>query len=518
MNQIFDVAVIGGGINGCGIAADASLRGLSVVLVEKDDLASKTSSSSTKLIHGGLRYLEHYNFSLVKKSLDERQLLLNLAPHLVRPIPFVLPFEQSIRPSWFLRAGLFLYDNLSRINKLPKSKLIKRNKKSLYFPPLAEEFKKGFLFYDCTTDDARLTLTNALQAKKHGATILTETELVSTKVVDGLWHLTTRTWGGEENTLIARSIVNAAGPWVESTNQRLNIPSQYKMSLIKGSHLVVHKLYEGDHAYLLQNDDKRIVFVIPYHGYSMIGTTDVVFSGNLDDVAISSEEIDYLFELVANYFKKQLLRENIINTWSGVRPLIAAKADSPQTLSRDYTYHFTKEPAPAITIYGGKITTYRQLAEEAVNELKAVFPTLPESNTKASPLPGALWGKMNYKNYCHYAHENYYWLDESILKRLLETYGTNTEALLDGCKKISDLGLHFGNGLYQREVDYLLQEEWATTCEDILWRRTKLGLYFTAESSGQLAEYLIKNKMRGSTRKNNVNITEPRPSGSVHEI
>jgi glycerol-3-phosphate dehydrogenase len=499
MNQIFDVAVIGGGINGCGIAADAAMRGLSVVLVEKDDLASKTSSSSTKLIHGGLRYLEHYNFALVKKSLDERQLLLKLAPHLVRPIPFVLPYEQSIRPSWFLRAGLFLYDNLSRINKLPKSKLIKRGKESLYFPPLAEEFKKGFLFYDCTTDDARLTITNALQAREHGATILTETELLDTKVSDGLWHLRVKT-KNTEITLIARSVVNAAGPWVESTNERLTIPSQYKMSLVKGSHLVVHKLYEGNHAYLLQNDDKRIVFVIPYHGYSMIGTTDVVFSGNLDDIAISTNEINYLFELAANYFKKQLLRENIINTWSGVRPLIAASTDSPQTISRDYTYHFTMKPAPAVTIYGGKITTYRQLAQEAVNELKAVFPSLPESTTHNSPLPGALWGKMNYKNYRHYAEEQYYWLETNILERFLETYGTRTEALLDECKKTSDLGLHFGNGLYQREVDYLLQEEWATTCDDILWRRTKLGLYFTAESSEPLAYYLAMGKRAATVR------------------
>ena len=490
MDRLFDVAVIGGGINGCGIAADASMRGLSVILLEKDDLASKTSSSSTKLIHGGLRYLEYFNFALVKKSLDERQILLKLAPHLVYSLPFVLPYQQSIRPSWLLRTGLFLYDNLSRKNKLPKSKLIKRSKEALYFSPLTDQFNKGFLYYDGATDDARLTLANALQAKEHGATILTNSELISSSVVDKKWRLAIKTKQNNNFTVMARSIINATGPWIESINQQLAIPTHYKMSLVKGSHLVVPKLYEGNHAYLLQNEDKRVVFVIPYHGYTMIGTTDVNFSDNMDEVAISDQEISYLFKLVARYFKQQLSHKDIINTWSGIRPLLATMGDSPQALSRDYTYHFTNIPGPAVTIYGGKITTYRQLAEEAVNELREVFPSLKKSTTNKTPLPGALFDNMPYEDYRQYARKTYFWVDEEILNRLLTTYGTKIEVLLRGCKNASDMGQHFGYGLFQAEVDYLRNNEWATTCDDILWRRTKLGLYFTASNRALLEMYL----------------------------
>lgn len=291
MDSVFDVAIIGGGINGCGCAADASLRGLSVVLLEQDDLASKTSSSSTKLIHGGLRYLENYEFKLVTKAIVERQRLLDLAPHLVHPQALVIPYEQHMRPVWLLRLGLFIYDHLSGKNRLPKSKLVHRKTKSDYFEPLLEKINKGFQFYDAVTDDSRLTIVNALQAKDHGASIRPHSKIVQAKVVGGIWQLTIQPKMGSNYELYAKSLINAAGPWVKSVELLTQISAQQKISLIKGSHLIVPKIYEGDHAYLLQHEDKRVIFVIPYHGFTMIGTTDVPFIGNPADATISKEEI-----------------------------------------------------------------------------------------------------------------------------------------------------------------------------------------------------------------------------------
>ncbi len=491
MDRVFDVVIIGGGINGCGCAADAALRGLSVLLVEQDDLASKTSSSSSKLIHGGLRYLEYLDFKLVKKALNERQMLLKLAPHLVHPLPIVLPHEKNMRPAWLLRIGLFLYDHLSRINRLPKSTFIHRTAHSPWFTPLVDRLNKGFLFYDCVTDDARLTIASALQAKEHGATIMTQTRLIKAETNENLWQLTLQTASSSPFQVMARTVINAAGPWVEPVNQLLHIPLQHTMSLIKGSHVVVHKLYEGDHAYLLQHDDQRVVFVIPYHGHTMIGTTDVPFTGKLDDVSIEASEIDYLFALLGRYFNKQLHQSDIINTWSGVRPLLSAKGKQSSALSRDYTYHFSSHPAPSITIYGGKITTYRQLANDAINQLRAVFPDLSDSSTKITPLPGAMYGSMTFKEYQHHARDKYYWLDENTLLRYLNSYGTRTEILLDGCKDMAALGFCFAETLYQVEVNYLMREEWAKTCEDILWRRTKLGLRMDADGQYFLANYIL---------------------------
>ncbi|WBV64502.1 glycerol-3-phosphate dehydrogenase [Legionella pneumophila 130b] len=281
MDQVFDVAIIGGGINGCGCAADAALRGLSVILFEQDDLASKTSSSSTKLIHGGLRYLEHYEFGLVKKALQERQTLLNLAPHLVHSQSFVLPYLKHMRPSWLLRLGLFFYDHLSRKNHLPKSRLIHRNNKNNYFTPLKEELNRGFLFYDATTDDARLTILNAIQAKNHGASIRPHAKVTHAEVINNIWHLTIQPTKGQSYKAYAKSIINATGPWVQSIAQLTHTPIQKDITLVKGSHIIVPKLFEGNHAYFLQHNDQRVIFVIPYHGFSMIGTTDIHYTGIL---------------------------------------------------------------------------------------------------------------------------------------------------------------------------------------------------------------------------------------------
>jgi glycerol-3-phosphate dehydrogenase len=490
MRGSFDVAVLGGGINGCGIAAEAAMRGLSVILIEKDDLASKTSSSSSKLIHGGLRYLEQYDFALVKKSLDERQTLLNLAPHLVYPLPFVLPYLPSMRPFWLLKTGLFFYNHLSFKNKLKKSKTITRSKNSDFFIPLSEDIMKGFLFYDCATDDSRLTISNAIQAKEYGANIYTRTELLNAKPQNDLWQLLIKPTFSAEETIQAKVIINATGPWVEKVNQKLEIPSQYHLSLVKGSHLVFKQLYQGDQAYLLQNMDKRVVFVTPFHGYTLVGTTDVPFSEDLDSFGISYHEIEYLLKLINFYFKKQLNPEDIIHCWSGVRPLISMPGHSPQSLNRGYAYNFVQKPAPAISIYGGKITTYRQLSKEIINQLKPVFPTLKASISDVTPLPGAKLGTLSFSEYKIYAKKKYSWLEASLLDRLLNTYGSKTELILQDCHQLSDLGIHFGQTLFQKEVDYLLSEEWASDTESILWRRTKLGLSFHPSNIIRLKEYL----------------------------
>ena len=490
MDHVFDIAIIGGGINGCGCAADAALRGLSVVLCEQDDLASKTSSNSSKLIHGGLRYLEQYNFTLVRKALNERQKLLHLAPHLVHPLPFVIPYQQNMRPLWMLRIGLFLYDHLSFANKLPRSKLIHREQHPTHFNPLNNELNKGFLFYDCATDDARLTLINAIQAKEHGATIMPHTKLIQAEIIDKQWLLTLQGKTGDSSQIRAKAVINTTGPWVSSITELLGIPLEHAMSLVKGSHIVVPKLYEGEHAYMLQHQDKRIVFAIPYHGYTMIGTTDVSFSGDMDNLRIEPSEIDYLCTLINQCFNKKIHEKDIITTWSGIRPLLSDTNKTPSALSRDYVYHYSSHPAPAVTVYGGKITTYRQLALQAINQLRAVFPDLADSSTNITPLPGATIGAMNFTSYLDYAHKNYKWLEEETLFRLLKTYGTRTEHILIGCDKMTDLGTCFTQTLYQAEIDYLLKEEWATSCEDILWRRTKIGLTINDMEKKNLENYL----------------------------
>lgn len=492
MEKVFDVAIIGGGINGCGCAADAALRGLSVVLIEQDDLASKTSSKSSKLIHGGLRYLENYDFSLVKKALDERQKLLQLAPHLVHPLPLVLPHQKNMRPLWLLRLGLLFYDYLSRTNTLPRSTLVDRLKQPMYFSPLAKRYNKGFLFYDGTADDARLTIANALQAKKHGAAIMPHTKLIKADVINQQWQLSLQLKTGAPIQIKAKAVINTAGPWVETVNQLLQIPSAHPMALVKGSHLIVPKLYEGVHAYMLQHTDMRIVFVIPYHGCTLIGTTDVPFSGPLDDICIDDNEINYLCTLVNQYFSKQLDKSDIITTWSGIRPLISEAHKSPSNLSRDYTYHYINSPAPAVTVYGGKITTYRQLATQAINALRKVFPHLPDSSTGNTPLPGAFTNSMGFSEYQNYAGKKYFWLDNCTKEHYLNNYGTHMEIILAGRNDMASLGQCFSPTLYQAEVDYLIENEWAMCSEDILWRRTKLGLLMNEQEKMALNDYLLK--------------------------
>lgn len=490
MPKPFDVAIIGGGINGCGCAADAAMRGLSVVLCEKNDLASETSSSSTKLIHGGLRYLEHYQFSLIRKALKERQTLLEVAPYLVSPLLFVMPFNKHFRPFWMMRFGLFIYEHLSLQNKLPKGHVIQRQHHLNYFAPLSESFKKGIIYYDCRTDDARLTIANALQAKNFGADILTRSEVIKAKVINNLWHITLQSKDLKPRVIRAKSVINAAGPWVESVNQILNIKNQYPLSLVKGSHLVVKKLYEGDHAYVLQHSDNRLIFTIPYYGYTLIGTTEIPFNDTRDEIAITTSETDYLLNLVGTYFEQYLSHHDIITSWSGVRPLLYEPKTNDSKLSRDFRYYFSQQPAPCITIYGGKITTYRILAENVVNQLRNIFPDIPPSLTPITPLPGGSTNSTSFKKYQQKVRQLYPWLDVDILTHYLNTYGTLTDNILSGAHEMNDLGLHFSSTLYQREVDYLIKEEWATTIEDILWRRTKFGLTINEVEREELAYYI----------------------------
>ena len=492
MKPIFDVAIIGGGINGCGCAADAALRGLSVALIEQGDLASKTSSSSTKLIHGGLRYLEHYEFSLVKKALIERQRLLKLAPYLVTPQSFVLPHRKYMRPSWLIRTGLFVYDNLSRKNHLPHCQTIKRINNELYFSPLTDTLNKAFLFYDGATDDARLTIVNAMQARQHGAQIHLHTKLVKAEVQNNIWLLTLQSQNKHPYTLKARALVNATGPWVQATTQITNTITKQQLSFVKGSHILVPALYQGDHAYLLQNDDKRIVFVIPYHGYSMIGTTDVNLPEPVEYPEISTAEINYLLQLVNSYFKTQINFKDICYSWSGIRPLLAGKNEDASSLSRDYLYELSKTPAPAVTIFGGKITTYRLLAKEVIDQFRPLFPHMPKSLTAVTPLPGAELpnSSMHFEQYKKYAKEQYSWIEPHILNRYLKQYGCNTEKILAATSHNHSLGQKFSPDLYQAEVDYLIKEEWAQSSEDILFRRTRLHLAFSAQNKEKLEQYI----------------------------
>lgn len=480
MEKVVDVAIIGGGINGCGCAADAALRGLSVVLCEKSDLASQTSSSSTKLIHGGLRYLEQFNFSLVKKSLDERQTLLTIAPHLVHPIQLILPQALSLRSTWRLRVGLFIYDHLSRKNRLPKSCLVTRKKNLLYFHPLLQTISQGFSYYDGMADDARLTIANALQAKEHGADIHPHTEVIGAFVENGLWQLKLQSKNEPPRLIRAKTLINATGPWVESVNHLLSIPNAHHLTLVKGSHLVLTKLYEGDQAYGLQTPDNRIVFTLPYFGHTLVGTTDVPFNGQPDQVTISNAETDYLLEMIGYYFGKKPTSSQIITTWSGVRPLLADSNKNASTLSRDYVHHFTTTPAPAVTIYGGKITTYRRLSEEVMDQLRPIFPNMGNSTTQNTLLPGAEPTTLSF--------DQYDWLDKAVLNHYIQTYGSRTHALLAGAHHPTDLGQRIVGILYQREVDYLMAEEWATSLDDILWRRTKLGLSMDPKTLASLMQ------------------------------
>jgi len=497
----FDLLVVGGGINGAGIARDAAGRGLKVLLVERHDLASATSSWSTKLIHGGLRYLEHYEFRLVGESLAEREVMLRIAPHLVEPLSFVLPHEPHLRPAWMIRAGLFLYDRLGGRMSLPRSSTVDL-RDSRWGAGLQPRFKTGFVYADARVDDARLVVATAMSARDKGADIRVRTRFVAARREEGLWHALLQTESGRDE-VTARAIVNAAGPWVADVLADTDAtPSRARVRHVKGSHVVVPRVHPEEHAYILQNSDNRIVFVIPYlDRYSLIGTTDVPVD-EYDAPHISDEETGYLLALANAYLATRLRRSDVVWTYSGVRPLYDDGESDPSAITRDYVLKVDALDgpseagrAPVLSIYGGKITTYRKLAEAALAELAPYFPTLKSSWTANEPLPG---GELKRGRPALLASlcERYPAIPVDVLRPLARRHGSLATTVLGDARSMDDLGEAFGAGLTAREIDYLVEREWAREPDDVLWRRTKCGLPMSAAERARAGAYVTSRASR----------------------
>ena len=487
----FDVLVIGGGVNGTGIAMDAAGRGLRVLLCEMDDLASATSSSSSKLIHGGLRYLEHYEFRLVREALNERESLLRNAPHIMWPMRFRLPHQPHLRPAWMIRTGLFLYDHLAKRELLPGSRAITFDDTG----PLKPQITRGFEYSDGWVDDARLVVLTACKAREKGATILPRTKCIQAQRRSTDWLVTLRDMtDGSENEVSANALVNASGPWVSRLfEEALSIPPPRMIRMVKGSHIVVPRLNKGNEAYILQNEDERIVFVIPYEDqFSLIGTTDVDYQGNPKQARISQQETHYLLDIVNTYFRHQLCADDVVWSYSGVRPLMDDDEKNPQKASRDYSFEISAEDSkpPLLSVFGGKITTYRKLAEAATNRLCRHFPKAGKPWTRSAVLPGGDF--QSQEELFAELHQDFPWLPEPVTRRYVRTYGTCTRDILEGCQSLKDLGRQFTGTLYQGEVEYLIRNEWAMTAEDILWRRTKQGLYATPVEAACLEDFLSR--------------------------
>ncbi|HEY5082701.1 MAG TPA: glycerol-3-phosphate dehydrogenase [Bauldia sp.] len=492
----FDLAIIGGGINGCGVARDAAGRGLKVVLVEQGDLGGATSSASTKLIHGGLRYLEQYDFRLVREALAEREVLLHTAPHIVWPQRFVLPHHSGMRPWPIVRLGLFAYDHLSLGRTLPGTRGL-----DLANDPagvgLKKSYRRAFEFSDCAVDDSRLVVLCARDAADRGAEIRPRTRCIAARREDNLWRLTLHNNrdATQYETVTARALVNAAGPWVDEVAAGIaQLPERTTVRLVKGSHIVVDRLFDHDRAYLFQNGDGRVCFAIPYRtDFTLIGTTDEDFSGDPASAAITDSETDYLLAAVSEYMERPLSRTMIRWSYAGVRPLQDEGSGRPQQVTRDYLLAFdaTEGSAPVLSVYGGKITTHRRLAEQVLEQLAPGFPDMTAAWTAHSALPGGdVPGAFD--EWAETMVARYAFLDRDRALRLCRAYGTRVATLLDGVTDAAGLGREFGAGLSEREVDYLVAHEWAETADDILWRRTKLGLRLTPDEVGALDRHLDK--------------------------
>ena len=496
----FDLLIVGGGINGVGIARDAAGRGLSVLLVEKDDLASHTSSASTKLIHGGLRYLEYGEIRLVREALIERERLLALAPHIIWPLEFVLPQTHSPRPAWMVRLGLFLYDHLGGRKRLPATRTIHLDRDALG-DGLKPGPSRAFVYSDCWVEDGRLVVLNARDAAERGATILTHTSLVDA-VRDGAgWSATIADAAGQR-TVTARALVNAAGPWVADILAK--VPDSRRdrgVRLIKGSHIVVPRLYAGDHAFLLQNPDRRVVFAIPYErDFTLVGTTDEAWQGAPGPATIDAAETTYLCDTITRYFTRPVTPADVVWSYSGIRPLYDDHAAKASAVTRDYVLDLDGGSedgrAPMLSIFGGKITTYRKLAEHAMERLAPVFPNATKAWTASKPLPGGDIPDADFDRYVAALTARRPGLPAPLLYRLARAYGTRIDGLLGAARTIADLGQDFGAGLFAAEVDYLVDQEWATTAEDILYRRSKLGLHVPAGTAAAIDVYLAAREGR----------------------
>tara|TARA_B110000908_G_scaffold7300_1_gene9105 strand:+ start:23031 stop:24527 length:1497 start_codon:yes stop_codon:yes gene_type:complete len=481
MAEIQDIFIIGGGINGTGIAADAAGRGLSVILCEQNDLGSGTSSASTKLVHGGLRYLEHYKFKLVRKALREREILLKKAPHIIKPIRFLLP-HNGMRPEWFVRLGLFIYDHLGGRKILPPTKT-RSLKKGLYAGILEKTYHKAFEYSDCWVDDSRLVILNACSARDSGAEILPKHKCISAIRKNGSWEIILKNRSsGENRTLKAKVLINAAGPWLDKVIS--NVLDQHKPSLVrlvKGSHIIVNKLYNHDRSYVFQGNKGRIIFAIPYQeNFTLIGTTDQDFKGDLSNVHIDNSEVEYLCNVSNEYFKNKISTKDVIGQYAGVRPLYDDGASTAQEATRDFVLKYDKDNL-FLNIIGGKITTYRVLAEKTLNHLTDIFPKMKNNWTVDSTLPGGNFSFDDFDFNLNKLSNDYPFINESLLRRYFENYGTLSWVLLNNINSIGDLGKDFGHGLYEKEVEYLFINEWAKCAEDILWRRTKLGLHMNTQ-------------------------------------
>jgi D-erythritol 1-phosphate dehydrogenase len=485
-----DLVVIGGGINGAGIARDAAGRGLNVIMCEKGDLAEGTSSRSGKLIHGGLRYLEYFEFRLVREALIEREVLLRAAPHIVWPMRFVLPHSPEQRPAWLVRLGLFLYDHLGGREKLPPCRRINL-RDDLEGQVIKDDYRLAFEYSDCWVDDARLVVLNAIDAKERGATILTRTAATSARRKNGTWEIEFRGSDGTQSHAGAKALVNAAGPWVEDViNGVVGVNSARRIRLVKGSHIVVRKFWDGPHAYLFQNHDKRVIFVNPYEDdLCLIGTTDIAYQGRAEDVSIDSHEIDYLLAAVNRYLKKHLTLGDIISSFSGVRPLSDDNAANPSAVTRDYVFDCDGEP-PLLSVFGGKITTYRKLAEHALQRLKPFFPAMKGDWTAQAALPGGDIPNADFELFHANLMHEFPWAPKDLARHYARLYGSRAEKIINGVSNLNGLGRHFGGTFYEAEATYLRTYEWAQTAEDILDRRTKHGLHLSQQQREKLARYL----------------------------
>ncbi len=496
MNTDFDLVIIGGGVNGAGVARDAAGRGLRVLLCEQDDLAQYTSSASTKLIHGGLRYLEYYDFKLVRHALQEREVLLRAAPHIIWPLRFILPHHKALRPRWLIRLGLFLYDHIGGRKLLPASHSVKLTNHPSG-RALKGEYTDAFEYSDCWVQDARLVVLNAMSAGEKGARILTQTRCTDLTRAADHWQVKLHDKRGEtDQTVTATAVVNASGPWVERTlNLDETNDAEHGVRLVKGSHIVVPKLFNHPYTYIFQNADNRIVFAVPYEqDYTLLGTTDVEITDDPGAVAIDQSEIDYICQAVSEYFELPVSPADVRWTYSGVRPLYDDSASNASKVTRDYKLHLdTDDGAPIVSIYGGKITTFRKLAEEVVDMLQESlkFSTQPgPAWTASEPLPGGDIDNADFDRFLADSKTRWPWLDAAVLYDYARNYGTRMRVLLGDAASMDDLGRHFGGPLYAREVDYLVLHEWAATAKDILWRRSKKGLHVSEGTEQALQDYI----------------------------
>ncbi len=501
--MMYDLFVIGGGVNGCGIARDAAGRGLKVFLAEQGDLASGTSSASTKLIHGGLRYLEHYEFRLVREALIEREVLLKAAPHIIWPLRFVLPHHKGLRPRPLIRLGLFLYDHLGGRKILPPTRSVDLHH-DVTGEPLKPEFAYAYEYSDCWVEDARLVVLNARDAANRGAEIRTRTKCTRAKRIAGGWELTIAPEGGKEEVIQAKALINAAGPWVSAVlGEVVGRKDPDKIRMVKGSHIVVDKLYDHDRCYIFQNGDGRICFAIPYEqNFTLIGTTDEDHTGEPSSPHITDGEIDYLLSAVSEYFKLPVTREQLRWSYAGIRPLYDDGASKAQEATRDYVLKLDAPAgkAPLLSVFGGKITTFRKLAEAVLEKIVPFFPNAGKPWTAGAALPGGNFPFDEVETRIAELQRKYSFFAPQNVRRIFRAYGTNAEKMFDNARFAKDMGKSFGP-LSEREINYLMAEEWVREADDILWRRSKLGLHLSAEEQQALREHMKPATKQKSTKR-----------------